>query len=489
MGSTLVEREEYTIHTLRAGDPMYAATQALGIAMNADSLQRSNIAELMRILQDIFAREPPVISKQTQQNQQNQMNRPPPQQQAQQLNGAAPPVPPLPPELAGPSTSTHTPQPQARQSSQPPAPPPKPFHDQRRSSALVPNSPPPVPPHPQQRQQPSSQYGAGIDVRASGPPTSHRYNQPPPLPPQQRQQRPPSVYDSPHGPISPMTPGAPPAVAAWAQEQANQQRYQQHPLSGPPQPGPAYQPPHPNPPHYSQHIPNPQAPPQQSPKPAPPPPDLLTSPFDPLLPINRTPLPAPEVPPNPEKDALLATLSRTLTNQLHAQLQTNTSALTPLQAQHTALRSSLQSLTSESSALSALSTTLASNEAILHRAMRDADATIARAKDMKVPGVDEVLVAPTVVGGQIYDLVAEERSCREAREVLGRALDRGRVGVESWVRANRGLAREEFRAKWLVERAAVGMGLVGAEEVGSEGGSGNGSGGRRGKGPGGGGWV
>jgi ESCRT-I complex subunit TSG101 len=83
---------------------------------------------------------------------------------------------------------------------------------------------------------------------------------------------------------------------------------------------------------------------------------------------------------------------------------------------------------------------------------------------MKVPGVDEVLVAPTVVGQQMYELVAEERACAEAREVLGRALDRGRVGAEAWVRAMRGLGREEFQKKVLVRKAAKGLGLVGTED-------------------------
>jgi len=96
--------------------------------------------------------------------------------------------------------------------------------------------------------------------------------------------------------------------------------------------------------------------------------------------------------------------------------------------------------------------------------MRDADNVIAEAKHTTVPQVDEVLVAPTVVGGQLYVLVAEERACVEARGVLGRALDRGRVGVETWVRASRGVAREEFLKKVLVRKCARGMGLREGEE-------------------------
>ena len=96
--------------------------------------------------------------------------------------------------------------------------------------------------------------------------------------------------------------------------------------------------------------------------------------------------------------------------------------------------------------------------------MRSADTVVADAAHRTVPGVDEVLVAPTVVGEQLYELVAEERACVEARAVLGRALDRGRIGCEGWAKGVRGLAREEFLKKALVRKCARGMGLRVGEE-------------------------
>ena len=80
--------------------------------------------------------------------------------------------------------------------------------------------------------------------------------------------------------------------------------------------------------------------------------------------------------------------------------------------------------------------------------------------------MDDVLVAPTVVGEQLYGLVAEERALVEARGVLTRALDRGRVGCEGWVKGVRGLAREEFLKKVLIRKCARGMGLREGEEWG-----------------------
>ncbi|KAA6407601.1 MAG: UEV-domain-containing [Lasallia pustulata] len=115
----------------------------------------------------------------------------------------------------------------------------------------------------------------------------------------------------------------------------------------------------------------------------------------------------------------------------------------------------------ELSQLNSLSALLTSNEHIIRKAMRDADGVIDEARRRKdPPGVDEVLVAPTVVGGQLYELCAEERALEEARGVVGRGLDRGRVGVEVWAKQTRSLAREQFLKKALIKKIAKGMGLL-----------------------------
>lgn len=48
----------------------------------------------------------------------------------------------------------------------------------------------------------------------------------------------------------------------------------------------------------------------------------------------------------------------------------------------------------------------------------------------RVPDADKLVVASTVVHGQLYDLVTEEMAVQEAMFVLGRALDRERVGLD-----------------------------------------------------------
>lgn len=124
------------------------------------------------------------------------------------------------------------------------------------------------------------------------------------------------------------------------------------------------------------------------------------------------------------------------------------------------MQQALANMNAELSSLRSLSSTLTSNEAILLSSLQQASQLIENVKTREPPDIDEVLVAPTVVGGQLYELVAEERAVEEARWVLGRALDNGKIGVAEWMRASRSLAREGFLKKALIKKVAKGMGLT-----------------------------
>lgn len=100
------------------------------------------------------------------------------------------------------------------------------------------------------------------------------------------------------------------------------------------------------------------------------------------------------------------------------------------------MHTTLAAINQEICQLNNLETVLSSNEVILHQAMRDADKVMEDAKHRKVPSVDEVLVAPTVVAGQMYELVADEHSLEECRAVVAKALDRGRIGGDIWAKVS-----------------------------------------------------
>lgn len=108
-----------------------------------------------------------------------------------------------------------------------------------------------------------------------------------------------------------------------------------------------------------------------------------------------------------------------------------------------------------------LDATLTSNERILSEATRAADKAIQDAATRKEPNIDEVLVAPNVVGEQLYKVVADVRGIEEAMFSVAKGLERGRIDAGTFVRVTRQLAREQFLAKALAGKIAVGMGLEG----------------------------
>lgn len=111
-------------------------------------------------------------------------------------------------------------------------------------------------------------------------------------------------------------------------------------------------------------------------------------------------------------------------------------AIAPLRAQQAALQHAHSRLQAELGELQQLEAALASNEQVLKGAMVEADRVMEDARRRKAPDVDDVLVAPTVVGGQLYTLAAEEKGIADALFVLGRALDRGRITPDVFVKVS-----------------------------------------------------
>lgn len=119
----------------------------------------------------------------------------------------------------------------------------------------------------------------------------------------------------------------------------------------------------------------------------------------------------------------------------------------------------LSNMQAEIQALESLNTLLNSNTNILHTALHDADAVIKSSQHRTAPNVDELLVAPTVVANQLYDLVCEERSLGDTLFVLSRAVERGRITPAVFAKLTRTLAREWYLKKALVKKIGKGMGL------------------------------
>lgn len=201
-------------------------------------------------------------------------------------------------------------------------------------------------------------------------------------------------------------------------------------------------------------------PPQSQHKPLPPP-DLMDEPLTLDIPSPSSVAPPP-IPPNPEKDVILQQLASTLHQMRTRVREQNDSSLQGLQAQRTAMLSAMSAMQQEVGGLTQLSNLLRNNTAILHDVMCRADETIENSKRLPEPDVDQLLVAPTVVGNQLYDAVAEERALADTIFVLGRAVERGRVAPAVFAKTTRSLAREWYLKKALVKKIGRGMGLSAA---------------------------
>ncbi|KAL2262001.1 hypothetical protein VTK26DRAFT_2770 [Humicola hyalothermophila] len=422
---------------------------------------KSSIVDFLAILRDVFSKEPPVVAR-----QQAQAAPTPPQH-----TPTPPPVPPLPPDLAPrPQSVARSPAPE--EPPRPPPPPPKPgapVQVRREASPVASPAPgPPVPPPPPKIGGPASQNvpdGSPVAQPQPATATPSRYESAPPLPPkaatdprEHRRSYPPPIQPSPLRPPqyqqSPLPGGPPPGSPPRDFPPA-----QNRPMSAVIQPQPPYG--NPPPPPTWQQPPPPPAQTQPKPKP-PPPPDLISSDDLELTIPSQPNLPPPPIPPNPEKDLLLHRLAQTLhalRQRAHAQ---NAASLAGLRAQRAAMLQAQTALHAESSQLTQLSALLASNTAILQSSIRQADALISKSasRQFPEPDVDELLVAPTVVGNQLYELVAEERALADAIFVLGRAVERGRVAPGVFAKTTRALAREWYLKKALVKKIGRGMGLA-----------------------------
>ncbi|EPS27138.1 hypothetical protein PDE_02080 [Penicillium oxalicum 114-2] len=465
----------------------------------SESWDRSNICDLLSVLKEVFAKEPPVRYKQP---------APPSGQSPHTSHPAPPPVPPMP---MSPGYSTGQPQSPAyaqspsRASDRPPQLPPKPGASPPGvQSAPTPapradryQSPPPLPPLPPKGDEASrtspvgqvgashfgnrlpQQYGQGqhpVQPIPAPYPGGAGVNMSPgipysPRPPVSSQfpQHPPQTQAPPSAAYSRQVPGYQPATSQQPTPQVHPQAQQQGlpaPVSRAPTHPPAA---------YQNSLAVGPAASKETP-------DLLTSPFEVELPSIAPTGPAPPIPPNPEKDALLHAVSQTLTDTLNRHATQSDSAAQSLVAQSRSLQAAMATLQGEVAALNSLHAALQSNTSILQQTLHRADATIADAQARSaagqsssvasssatvgqsdsqsgLPAIDEVLVAPTVVGKQLYDLVADEEGLQHALYALQSALVRGVIGVDSWSRHTRGLAREAFLKRALIRKIGRGMGL------------------------------
>ncbi|KXT08228.1 hypothetical protein AC579_1293 [Pseudocercospora musae] len=437
----------------------------------------ANTSDFLDHLSQVFGREPPLISRAQQQQYQQRSNAP-----AQR----APPAPQLPPKQAAAALEPS----QSSSVATPPPLPPKPGEEYAEVRRNVTRDGPPLPPLPHEAtHQPRSSSLAqntyrpmprtpSQNISATSPMQQNGRPMGTPFPPFQHEQLGSQHQHyranqdrSPVSPVSPINGVSEFPGNKYVQPAPLPQTQFQPPSKQPTQqPTPYY--PHRDrsslEQHYSQ-IPR-QHPSQQAwhqnqmqyqqrPKEKQAAPDLLTDPFDVAISAPGVSLPAPPIPPNPEKEHLLQAISASFVQQAQQKVNQNLAAIAPLHAQEYALRMAQDGLEGEVRQLEQLEQAITINESILHRSIQDCDRTIATARSKKQPPIDEVLLAPTMVANQLWNLCAEEAACREAMYFLQKAVDRGRISGDVFVRQMRNLGRECFLKMAQARKCAQGMGL------------------------------
>lgn len=195
-------------------------------------------------------------------------------------------------------------------------------------------------------------------------------------------------------------------------------------------------------------------------KPKTPIPDIMDA-DDTLLALSAPVSTPPPIPPNPEKDLLLHKLASTLYSMRISSRHTVSSSLAGLNAQKLAMGDARMTILSELQNLTLISQMLQHNTHILHETQRQADRVVAQARAQPEPDIDQLLVPPNVVSAQLYSLVAEERACGDAIFALVRGVEKGRVTASTFAKLTRGLGREWFAKKALIQKVARGIGLAG----------------------------
>lgn len=163
----------------------------------------------------------------------------------------------------------------------------------------------------------------------------------------------------------------------------------------------------------------------------------------------------PKLPPNPQKLAAIQSIQNALAHIAQNELQPMVSHNdVRLLQTHETLNWMSRSVRTEMVELDRIVQASHENEKILTEKIQQAQALIQSLQERTAPNIDEIVVAENVVYNQLYDLVAETNAIEDTMYILSKALDKGRISLDAFLKHIRILAREQFMKKALVEKIA-----------------------------------
>lgn len=399
----------------------------------------SNLMGLIEVMINVFAKEPPVYAKppdyrEQQPGSNSQIDQYHHHQQQQQVQSVQPP--PV-------AHSTH---PQVLATHQ---------RNLSTSSTVI---PPPLPPHPTTTEQPLSIQNTGIQQPPpqtnQPPPQTNQLPPPPPLPP-----IPSELQQEGHQNTFPNSQYSHPIPIQNVQYQQQQQHFQQQ------QPPPPPPPPAPPIPLDIMDMTDPQEQQQQN---ASSPSSQLNSKIPTTNSSSSPPPPPPPPPPNPHKQHLLSTISTKLSDiTLHTlQPMVAHNDTRVLQARETLAWMS-RAVAHETTELERIAQASIENETILRAKIQQAkDVVMHQARDLETKldtnpkKIDEIVCAENVVHNQLYELVAEICAIDDTVYVLSKALDMGRISLDTFLKHSRSLGREQFMKRALVHKISTKLELL-----------------------------
>ncbi|KAK6514224.1 hypothetical protein TWF506_008625 [Arthrobotrys conoides] len=168
----------------------------------------------------------------------------------------------------------------------------------------------------------------------------------------------------------------------------------------------------------------------------------------------------PPLPPNPEKDRLINEIAKILQQKADAASMKTMASLEQTISQAEAMAKTEAYMERERIELIRINDVCEKDQRILNERIGMADDLIREVRDREAPNIDGVVVAPTVVHNQLYELVTDDMAIEDTIYVLGKALDKERITLDVFLKHTRALAREQFMKRALVKKISRQIGMT-----------------------------
>ncbi|KAF3233523.1 hypothetical protein TWF192_002101 [Orbilia oligospora] len=168
----------------------------------------------------------------------------------------------------------------------------------------------------------------------------------------------------------------------------------------------------------------------------------------------------PPLPPNPEKDRLINEIAKILQQKADAASAKTMASLEQTASQAEAMAKTEAYMERERIELIRINDVCEKDQRILNERIGMADELIREVRDREAPNIDAVVVAPTVVHNQLYELVTDDMAIEDTIYVLGKALDKERITLDVFLKHTRALAREQFMKRALVKKISRQIGMT-----------------------------